>query len=83
MKLLDDKILDPDALLEHCPLDYGRHSPVPVTSLGTRDVLPTELRCQIIGDVDMKSLLTFRAVNQKAVATVDNMTEFKKVQCYH
>jgi hypothetical protein len=71
--------LDPKKVCRRCPLDYGRQSLAPKKSLGTLEVLPAELLCQILEHVNVLSILKFRRVNQKAMSTVDALPEFKKV----
>lgn len=82
VKQLNLNILDPEILRSHCPLDHGRHIPVPKASLDILTSLPPELHFEILGRVDLQSLLVFRRVNQKAMATRDGMSEFKKVNSY-
>jgi hypothetical protein len=70
---------DQDALQTTCPLDHGRHNPSAKYDLGVLSRLPTELQHQILGDVDVQSLLTFRRVNQTAMLVVNAMLEYHKV----
>jgi hypothetical protein len=79
VKLLNDNILNPRILLKLCLLDNGRHSPQPKVSLGALEALPVELLDEVLGHIDIASLLAFRRVNQKAMASVDEMVEYKKV----
>lgn len=72
-----------DVLYTRCPLDYGRHPVDPIKSkvgLGKLDKLPTELQHQILLDVDVRTLLGFRRVNQSAMKAVDGILEWKKVR---
>ncbi|KAH7076211.1 hypothetical protein FB567DRAFT_608911 [Paraphoma chrysanthemicola] len=73
---------DPRELQKGCKLDYGHHQLNPKEDLGALKVLPTEICCQILEYTDVKSLLVFRRVNQRAMATVDEMPAFKKVMTY-
>jgi hypothetical protein len=65
--LLNEHILSPD-ILERCVLDYSLHCLAPEATLGTLEKLPIELHHQILGHIDVESLLRFRRVNQKAMA---------------
>ncbi|KAF2027949.1 hypothetical protein EK21DRAFT_91046 [Setomelanomma holmii] len=79
MDLLNGDMLDPKILLEYCPLDYGRQPwLIPKASLGALETLLTELCCQVLRAVDVQSLLVFRRVNEKVMATIKEMPEFKK-----
>jgi hypothetical protein len=64
VQLLKDNTLYPNLLLRNCLLDYGRHELLPTTSLGDLSSLPTELLDEVIGYVDLASLMVFRRVNQ-------------------
>ncbi|KAH7063838.1 hypothetical protein BKA63DRAFT_609002 [Paraphoma chrysanthemicola] len=77
--ILNRQILDPRVLLKNCLLDYGRHEVKPKYDLGGLDLLPTEIRCAILENIDVKTLLVFRAVNKRAMATVDEVPCFKKI----
>jgi hypothetical protein len=80
VKLLSDNILNPRILLKLCLLDNGRHSLEPKFSLGALELLPTEMLHEVLGHVNVASLLLFRCVNQQAMASVDEMVEYKKVR---
>ena len=62
-----------------CPLDYGRHKTSPSASLGNLDKLPVEIQDQVLGELDIGSLLRFRAVNQRAMELVNSMISFDRV----
>ncbi|KAF2875371.1 hypothetical protein BDV95DRAFT_316071 [Massariosphaeria phaeospora] len=80
LKHLHDYILDPNVLLAHCPLDHLRQTTVtPVCDLAAFDKFPTELQHAILAEVDVKSLLAFRAVNKRAVEVVNGMVEWQKI----
>jgi hypothetical protein len=69
-----------DQLRTNCPLDYGKHIPIPSSDLGDLQMLPLELQHHVLGFVDIESLLTFRRVNKNAMIAVDGMTEYYKVR---
>jgi hypothetical protein len=76
-KLFEGELLDPDILVQHCPLDYGRHVLRPVAYLGQLN-LPIEILHRILSYVDMESLLTFRRINNRSTEVVDAMPGWKK-----
>ena len=77
---LGEHLLHHAVLAAHCPLDYGHHTISPRANLGTLSKLSTEIQQAILGDLDIKSLLTFRSVNQRAVDVIDGMIEYQKVR---
>jgi len=62
-----------------CPLDWGNHEISPSTSLGDLARLPLELQQDILGYIDLKSLLEFRRVNQRAMEVVNSIVAFDRV----
>jgi hypothetical protein len=54
LEILNDNILNPDILLQHCPLDYGRHTLNPKNDLGNFQQLPTELQHQVLRELDIQ-----------------------------
>lgn len=77
--LTDYNNLIPVDLLLGCPLDHGRHSVERATDLGALNTLPRELQYEIMGHLDVQSLLAFRRVSKKAMDAVNTMVEYKKV----
>ena len=73
------RIRIPD-LRGRCPLDNGRHFSSPKSaSLGSLDVLPSELFFQILAELDLVSLTTFRYVNRLARGLVDTVPEYSYI----
>ncbi|KAH7408706.1 hypothetical protein DE146DRAFT_629598 [Phaeosphaeria sp. MPI-PUGE-AT-0046c] len=79
LRILHGYILDPEVLKKGCLLDFGRHNLQPKHDLGALKKLPLELLHQVLGDIDVQSLLTFRRVNQSAMTIVDSMVDYKKL----
>ena len=52
-KLFEGELLDPDVLVQHCPLDYGRHVLHPVADLGQLN-FPIEILHNILSYVDLE-----------------------------
>jgi hypothetical protein len=79
LRILNENILDPKTLLKHCPLDYGRHVFHQTGHIGMFGRLPLEIQHKVLSHVDIYTLLTFRRVNQSAMAAVNSMLDYKKV----
>ncbi|KAF2448711.1 hypothetical protein P171DRAFT_441043 [Karstenula rhodostoma CBS 690.94] len=64
-----------------CPLQRFGHNDtnLPTEDLGDLHKLPVELRCAVLGELDLKSLLAFSKVNRCAVRAVESMQSWKKV----
>lgn len=85
-KILNEQVIDPEILLQHCSLDYGRHDDQSTGenqskcgSLGVLDLLPVELQHKVLGMTDVASFLVSRRVNHRAMAITNALVEFKKV----
>ncbi|KNG46410.1 zinc finger containing protein [Stemphylium lycopersici] len=65
-RMLDDWIVDPEILIQNCPLDHGRHEIKPKHGLGSLHSLPAELQQHILGFVDIKTLFALRSVMKHA-----------------
>ena len=81
--ILNDYILDPAELWRRCPLGYSRHRfkiKKAAMNLGSLKRLPPELHYEIMGHLDVLSLITFRRVSKMAMTIVNTMVEYKKVR---
>lgn len=76
---LVDCTLDDNGLEYTCPLDNGKYAVVPQCSLGALDNLPLEALCNILVEVDIRSLSDFRRVNKRAMQVVDSVLEYQQV----
>jgi hypothetical protein len=65
-----------------CPLQRFANAAnlLPWADLGHIQKLPTELQCGVLGQLDLKSLLTFSQVNRCAVRAVMNLQSWRKVR---
>jgi len=74
-----DNTLD-DAKLEiRCPLDNGRRAGASIParySAGQLDQLPAELLIQVLLQIDIPSLTSFRRVNYRAMELVDSVPQY-------
>ncbi|PKS13319.1 hypothetical protein jhhlp_000090 [Lomentospora prolificans] len=71
--------LDGAALARHCPLDNGRHTTEPRQTLGRLDGLPSEVLMAIFLSLDLITLTAFRRVNNRAMETVDSISEYARI----
>ena len=71
--------LDENDLERTCPLDCGRHNIEPEYGLGVLDRLPLELLSDILVEIDIRSLMDFRRVNQRAMEVVDSIPKFQTI----
>lgn len=78
-RMLDDWIVDPEILIQNCPLDHGRHEIKPKHGLGSLHSLPAELQQHILGFVDIKTLFALRSVSMSAMGAVNGIVEYQKV----
>lgn len=76
---LRDFTLDENDLERTCPLDLGHHSLDPQCALGMLDELPLEILSEILAQVDIRSLMDFRRVNQRAMQVVDSISQFRTI----
>ncbi|KAL9099211.1 MAG: hypothetical protein Q9163_005254 [Psora crenata] len=76
---LKDNTLDENELVEHCPLDIGRHTLKPKCNLGSLDLLPSELLSGVLSQLDLQSLTDFRRVNQRAMGLVNSVPHYEVI----
>ncbi|KAF2207767.1 hypothetical protein CERZMDRAFT_50397 [Cercospora zeae-maydis SCOH1-5] len=76
---LKDYTLDENELERTCPLDLGRYYVDPQYDLGTLDGLPLEVLDDVLVQLDLRSLMDFRAVNQRAMRAVDAIPQFRTI----
>ena len=76
----------PDREMIICPLyhnrvpqiaDKGSHP-----SIGTFDLLPFEIVQQLVQDLDLESVLTFRQVNSRSKAIVESLLSYQRLKAY-
>ncbi|KAK0711741.1 hypothetical protein B0H67DRAFT_465844, partial [Lasiosphaeris hirsuta] len=68
--------LDLATLRARLPLDNDRPTLPAHQPLGALAVLPNELLCEILANVDIAALTTFRRANRAARAAVDSIPEY-------
>lgn len=79
LQTINGHILNPFILETRCPLDYGRLIHKPWAGLGDLGKLSTEIQCEVMGYVDVETLVKFRSVSSGARDLVDGMMEWKLV----
>lgn len=75
---ITDHTLDENGLEDTCPLDNNKHSIDPQYSLGLLDTLPLEVLCNVLVDIDVRSLTDFRRVKKRAMQVVDSIPEYQQ-----
>ncbi|KAM3423853.1 hypothetical protein BST61_g1250 [Cercospora zeina] len=76
---LKDYTLDENELERTCPLDLGRHHVDPQHDLGALNGLPLEILDDVLIQLDLRALMDFRAVNQRAMQVVDSIPQFRTI----
>ncbi|EEP78298.1 predicted protein [Uncinocarpus reesii 1704] len=75
-----DFTLDANEDLERlCPLDAGRRHANPVHDLGQLEQLPLELLNMVLLGLDLRSLMDFRRVNQRAMEVVGSIPQYATI----
>lgn len=75
--MLDEKL---PPVPENAETERIRHSPT--AHLGALQVLPFELLCQILPDLDLHALNHFRCLNRRTMEVVESLTVYKDVTRY-
>ncbi len=81
--LICDYTLDDTQLERRCPLDNGRHARLWQDSqrqpVGHLDVLPLELVREVLVELDVPTLTSFRRVNRRAMELVDSLHQYQMI----
>jgi hypothetical protein len=60
---------------------YNDHIPKPPkASLGALDTLPLELLCEILPQLDLRTLTDFRHINRRAMLLVESLPQYKAIR---